>query len=376
MANVEISDLVNKATPLSTDEFEIQATIGGLSNKVTLANIALNFPQQGNIGVGVAPSATSAVDARRDGLGSKDVRVALGADVSSVSNFLATDSVVFITNASAGDCGIQMRANASDWGIRNEDSGSLKFEDETTLRLEINGSGNFNFQAGNLTTTGTVTCAAFTSTGIDDNATGERLQIGDGTIILGTAGSTYVLSHVATDQLLQVSGGSSGNLGSNIVMHSESHATLANDFKIRTGSTDWFHYDDSAGSLDFHTVDLVTTGDAAVAGLTLTGLVKKSVTDAITAGATQTQAGATALTTDINRVTVVATASDGVKLPTAVAGLEILIVNDDSTDALQVWPNTSDTIDGGAADAVDSNTLAAGAARRYISVDATNWFTA
>jgi len=53
--------------------------------------------------------------------------------------------------------------------------------------------------------------------------------------------------------------------------------------------------------------------------LTVIGLVKKSVTDAITAGATQTQAGATALTTDINRVTVVATASDGVKLPTAEA---------------------------------------------------------
>lgn len=38
MANVEINDLANKATPLSTDEIEIQATGGGTSNKATLAN--------------------------------------------------------------------------------------------------------------------------------------------------------------------------------------------------------------------------------------------------------------------------------------------------------------------------------------------------
>lgn len=102
----------------------------------------------------------------------------------------------------------------------------------------------------------------------------------------------------------------------------------------------------------------------------------KSITDSITAGTTQTQAGATALTTDINRVTTVAVNGDGVKLPTASTGKEILIINDDSAQNIQIWPNTSDSIDGGAADAVDSNTLAAGASRRYVAVDGTNWYTA
>lgn len=101
-----------------------------------------------------------------------------------------------------------------------------------------------------------------------------------------------------------------------------------------------------------------------------------SVTDAITAGTTQTQAGATALTSEINRVTVSAVNGDGVKLPTAVAGYEVLIINDDAAQTIQIWPASGDAIDGGAVDAADVNTLAAGAARRYITTDTTNWYTA
>ena len=101
-----------------------------------------------------------------------------------------------------------------------------------------------------------------------------------------------------------------------------------------------------------------------------------SVTNSVSAGATQTQAGATALTTTINRVTTVGTNGDGVKLPTAVGGLQVLVINDDSAQTLKVWPNTSDAIDGGSANAVDGNQIAAGASRLYIAVDATNWYTA
>jgi len=100
------------------------------------------------------------------------------------------------------------------------------------------------------------------------------------------------------------------------------------------------------------------------------------VTNSITAGSTQSQAGAAALTKNINRVTVVGTNGDGVKLPTAVAGLQILIINDDSAQTIKVWPATSDAIDGGSANAVDANQIVAGSSRRYIAVDATNWYTA
>ena len=102
----------------------------------------------------------------------------------------------------------------------------------------------------------------------------------------------------------------------------------------------------------------------------------QGVTNSITAGTTQTQAGATALTEPINRVTVIGTNGDGVKLPTATAGLSILVLNDDSAQTLKVWPNTSDAIDGGSANAVDANQIAAGASRLYVAIDATNWYTA
>jgi len=99
------------------------------------------------------------------------------------------------------------------------------------------------------------------------------------------------------------------------------------------------------------------------------------VVKGITAGSTQTQAGATALTADINEVTVSGTDLDGVKLPSAAAGSTITIINADSAQSIQVWPATGDDIDGGATDAVDPTPLAAGGSRDYAAVDATSWFS-
>ncbi len=101
----------------------------------------------------------------------------------------------------------------------------------------------------------------------------------------------------------------------------------------------------------------------------------RSITDSITAGSTQTQAGATALTTTINRITTSGTNGDGVKLLTATAGLECLVINDDSAQTIQVWPNTSDKIDGGSADAVDPIVIGPGESRLYTAVDATDWYS-
>ena len=112
-------------------------------------------------------------------------------------------------------------------------------------------------------------------------------------------------------------------------------------------------------------------------GLTLIGTeLSVPVTNSITAGSTQTQAGATALTTGTARVTVSGTDGDGVKLPTAVAGQRVLIINDDAAQTIKVWPNTSDAIGGGSANAVDANVLGPGLSREYVAVDATNWYDA
>jgi hypothetical protein len=88
-------------------------------------------------------------------------------------------------------------------------------------------------------------------------------------------------------------------------------------------------------------------------------------------------AGATALTKDINIVTINGNDDDGVALPTAVAGKEVMIINSDAAQRLQVWPGNgfSDTIDSGSANAVDANKLAAGAVRTYVADGSVNWVT-
>lgn len=116
-------------------------------------------------------------------------------------------------------------------------------------------------------------------------------------------------------------------------------------------------------------------GTQSLATLKTTTPLLYSNTTGITAGTTQTQAGATALTTEVNTVTTVGTNGDGVKLPTAVAGQKVRIYNADTAQYISVWPNTSDTIDGGSANAVDGNAILFGGFREYVAYDATNWVT-
>ncbi len=101
--------------------------------------------------------------------------------------------------------------------------------------------------------------------------------------------------------------------------------------------------------------------------------IANSVVDSITAGSTQTQAGATALTGMINRVTVSGTNGDGVKLPAAVAGLQVTIDNADSAQTIDVWPATGNKIEGGSDNAVDPTSIQFGTSRTYFCVDGDNW---
>lgn len=66
----------------------------------------------------------------------------------------------------------------------------------------------------------------------------------------------------------------------------------------------------------------------------------------ITAAAGGTQAAARALTSAVNEVSVVATAADSVKLPPAVVGREITVVNSDAAESMQVFGSGTDTING------------------------------
>lgn len=110
----------------------------------------------------------------------------------------------------------------------------------------------------------------------------------------------------------------------------------------------------------------------ATSTTTLNGLVVNSISAAVSA-AGSTQGTATALVSNINNVTVVAAAADGVRLPTAVAGMRILVRNTDAADTLKIYPAT-----GGQINALGSNaaySLTAGSTIELMATTATQWYT-
>ena len=196
-------------------------------------------------------------------------------------------------------------------------------------------------------TTDPVALAAFSSsTGTLKAANGGTgaSTLTDGGVLLGSGTNAVTAMSVLADSEMIVGNGSTDPVA-------ESGATLRTSIGVGTGDSPQF------------------------TSLTLTGFEYLSMTTGITAGTTQSQAGATALTTQTNRVTASGTDADAVKLPTAVANALVTIINDDAAQTIAVWPNTGDTIDGESANAVDPNTLAAGNSRTYLAYDATNWVT-
>lgn len=90
----------------------------------------------------------------------------------------------------------------------------------------------------------------------------------------------------------------------------------------------------------------------------------------ITAGTTQTQAGATALTASTNVVTTVTTSGDGVSIPNSEIGDSINILNLGS-NALTVYPPS-----GGRINQLATNsgfTLASNTAASLVKFSATRW---
>ncbi len=105
------------------------------------------------------------------------------------------------------------------------------------------------------------------------------------------------------------------------------------------------------------------------------GYSAASAADGIVASATQTQAGATVLTTQCSRLGTVATIGNSVKIGVAATvGMYIELLNA-GANAAWVWPATGDAIDAAAANARDANALAAAGTRRYRCFTAGVWRT-
>lgn len=90
----------------------------------------------------------------------------------------------------------------------------------------------------------------------------------------------------------------------------------------------------------------------------------------ITAGTTQTQAGATAVTGPIVNVSTVTTAGDGVRLPAATAGRVVYVANP-TANSVQVYGASTDTIN--AVATATGVAQAAGKHAVYFCAVAGNW---
>lgn len=101
---------------------------------------------------------------------------------------------------------------------------------------------------GALTVTG-----AFTSLGIDDNATAERLQLTDSNMVVGPADtSQYGIIRALNTGVLALAGGNAPTFGGNIQLRGGA-ASNAGDVLISSGVNTVFNWDESAGSLAIST---------------------------------------------------------------------------------------------------------------------------
>jgi hypothetical protein len=104
-----------------------------------------------------------------------------------------------------------------------------------------------------------------------------------------------------------------------------------------------------------HAVNITGTDTTGQNSVVSVGFSQISVTNAITAAAGGGQTNAVLLNSGFNRVTVVATAADSVKLPLCGAtsspngatlgiGAQVWVSNADASDSMNVFPSTGDVI--------------------------------
>jgi hypothetical protein len=226
------------------------------------------------------------------------------------------------------------------------------------------GAETFSFETGSgsvvRATTPTLASPTFTS----PSATGT----------LGFTGSNTAASNFHTTQTggILTMGGTSGT---GTIILGRSTVSQQTDIQAGTtasGSTKAMNIGTSglAGSTTNIAIGSAVSG--ATSRTTLNGIVIDSISAAVSAAGT-TQGTATALVSNINNVTVVTAAAAGVILPTAVAGMRILIRNSDSLDTLSIYPATGGQINALGANA--ASTLAAGLTTELVATTSTQWYT-
>jgi sugar lactone lactonase YvrE len=215
--------------------------------------------------------------------------------------------------------------------------------------------GTFTVQ-GNITNAGTASVGSLSVTGgISVSASTSNINLGTSL----TSGTWAV-------------GGTSGTGIITVGQSTVSQTTNIQAGATASGSTKAINIGTAGVSGSTTTISIGSAVSGATSTTTLNGLVVNSISAAVSAAGT-TQGTATGLVSNINNVTVVTAAAAGVRLPTAVAGMRILVRNSDSADTLSIYPATGGTINALAANA--AFTLAAGSTIELMATTATQWYT-
>ena len=222
----------------------------------------------------------------------------------------------------------------------------------TTSTLAVTGNAN----VGNLGTAGLVIATG--------NITGGNLVTG------GVVAATGNVSggNLVTAGTLSVTGNANvGNLGTAGLIVATGNVTGGN---LVTGGVVAATGNVSGGNLTTSGV-VAATGNVTGGNLVATSYHIRSITTGITA-AGSAQGTATALTKEINVVSTVSSGANGVVLPTAVAGI-VLIVNNTSANTLNVYPATGGAVNSGSTNAAYSHV--SGASIQYYATSGTQWYT-
>lgn len=191
---------------------------------------------------------------------------------------------------------------------------------------------------------------------------------GTNSIVMGPLGSNVSTIVASTERIRATTAGAEifGNLSvtSNVIPNGikTDNYYYANGVAISFAST----YGNSNVELLLQSY----TGNITASNVTTSSYVIRSVGTGISA-AGSVQGDATALTKDINVVSTVS-AGQGVRLPTAVAGM-VLIVNNTSATSLNVYPATGAAIGSLATNSAYAHVT--GASLQYYAVSTTQWYT-
>ena len=236
------------------------------------------------------------------------------------------------------------------------------------------------FQSGDDITAGAVTFTGTLTAGINASVTAAGTTQGDATALTktynivqtATANQGVVLPDCATGVRVTVFNSTAATIkiypaSSESIDDGALNApiTLApNKVKefVGVSATQYLTIIDDLENISATTV--TTSGD-----LTIGDYINHSVGASVSSAGSD-QGTATALSNTLSVITTVSADTTGVKLPTAVAGRTVTVFNSTSTNC-KLYPNSSDTIDGGTADV--AITLPANTSYTLSCKDATDW---